>query len=335
MVNQRESEYTKILETISNFEKTGTSQIIYVAGVPGCGKTLTITSALSFKCKNFVHVNCSKLKPRTEIFNRILSKLHCSKKQRRKNTLNDLIVHLKSCKQLHAIFIDEVDLLLTKKQQILYNLFEIPFVENAKLLLILAANTMNLAEKMFDAKICSRMGSNRVYFKPYTSEQLQKIAGSELKNKSGLNEIISKKVACLGGDVRRMNKILREINKKGVVCIEDVEEVIRDMFNPIFVVFLQNLTFKQKLIVFLMKSSKKYSFRELYEVMETYNKIRELGNIEYFMFLDNVVELGRLGILKVDELKKIVTRVYFEDEIESALKDDFEYKIISGKMAKE
>lgn len=60
-----------------------------------------------------------------------------------------------------------MDFLLTKDQQIFYNLFEWAANVTSKLSLILIANTMDFPEKL-SGKINSRMGNNRLVFTPYS-----------------------------------------------------------------------------------------------------------------------------------------------------------------------
>ena len=50
--------------------------------------------------------------------------------------------------QMRVILVDELDALVTKKQTLLYNLFDWPCHQNSKLLVISIANTMDLPERM-------------------------------------------------------------------------------------------------------------------------------------------------------------------------------------------
>lgn len=72
----------------------------------------------------------------------------------------------KKADRMRLIFVDELDALVTKKQTLLYNLFDWPCHQNSKLLIIAVANTMDLPERM-QAKISSRIGNNRLVYEPY------------------------------------------------------------------------------------------------------------------------------------------------------------------------
>lgn len=53
-----------------------------------------------------------------------------------------------SADKLRVLLIDELDALVTKKQTLLYNLFDWPCHSHSKLLVIAIANTMDLPEKL-------------------------------------------------------------------------------------------------------------------------------------------------------------------------------------------
>ena len=52
----------------------------------------------------------------------------------------------KKASSMLVVLIDELDALVTKKQTLLYNLFDWPCNQNSRLLIIAIANTMNLPE---------------------------------------------------------------------------------------------------------------------------------------------------------------------------------------------
>ena len=81
--------------------------------------------------------------------------------------------------KMRVVLIDELDALLTKKQTLLYNLFDWPCNNQSKLLIIAIANTMDLPEKM-QSKIASRIGSNRLVYEPYNKNQIIEIITSRI-----------------------------------------------------------------------------------------------------------------------------------------------------------
>ena len=67
------------------------------------------------------------------------------------------------------------------KTQLLYNLFDWPTHRAARLVILGIANTLDLPERLLP-KISSRLGNNKVVFKPYTAEQLKKIVHARLED---------------------------------------------------------------------------------------------------------------------------------------------------------
>ena len=53
-----------------------------------------------------------------------------------------------NAEKLRIVLIDELDALVTKKQTLLYNLFDWPCHQASRLLLIAIANTMDLPERL-------------------------------------------------------------------------------------------------------------------------------------------------------------------------------------------
>ena len=55
------------------------------------------------------------------------------------------------------IFILQLDLLWTRKQDVMYNIFDWPTKEKAKLIVLAVANTMDLPERMMIKRVASRL----------------------------------------------------------------------------------------------------------------------------------------------------------------------------------
>ena len=60
-----------------------------------------------------------------------------------------------------VVLVDELDQLVTKKNDVIYNFFNWPNQPHSKLIVIAIANTMDLPERYFSSKIRSRLGMSR------------------------------------------------------------------------------------------------------------------------------------------------------------------------------
>lgn len=106
----------------------------------------------------------------------------------------------------------KLDMLCTKKQDVLYNLFDWPYKKNSKWIVVAIANAMNLPEQVM-SKISSRLGLSRMNFQPYTHTELEEIVRLRLEElnvfESDAITFAARKVAAVSGDARRALEICR------------------------------------------------------------------------------------------------------------------------------
>ena len=98
-----------------------------------------------------------------------------------------------------VVLMDELDQLVTPKQDVVYNFFNWPTLIGSKLVVIAIANTMDLPERVMTGRVRSRLGKSstnteavnakrilifvgmvRINFQPYSREQLEKIVEARL-----------------------------------------------------------------------------------------------------------------------------------------------------------
>ena len=142
------------------------------------------------------------------------------------------------------LVVDELDSLVTRKQEVLYNLFEwslsAPRRGVPRLAVIGIANTMDLPERLLP-RILSRAGLRRAPFQPYGREQIEAIVRARLDAcesafASDAVDFASRKVAAVSGDVRRALEICRraaevaEEREAHSATIPDVRAAVKEMF---------------------------------------------------------------------------------------------------------
>ncbi|XP_011080287.1 origin of replication complex subunit 1A [Sesamum indicum] len=238
---------------------------LYIHGVPGTGKTMSVLAVMrnlksevdagSIRPYCFVEINGLKLASPENIYTVIYEGLsgHRVGWKKALHFLNERFSdENKSGKDTRPciLLIDELDLLVTRNQSVLYNILDWPNKPNSKLIVIGIANTMDLPEKLLP-RISSRMGIQRLCFGPYNYQQLQEIILSRLKGIDAFEklaiEFASRKVAAVSGDARRALEICRRAAeladyraKKSplsstdstgkMVGMADVESAIKEMF---------------------------------------------------------------------------------------------------------
>ncbi|KAL9169123.1 hypothetical protein ABFS82_04G058700 [Erythranthe guttata] len=240
---------------------------LYIHGVPGTGKTMSVLAVMrslnaevdagTIRPYCFVEINGLKLASPESIYSVIYEGIsgHRVGWKKALHFLNERFSdENKRGKDTRPciLLIDELDLLVTRNQSVLYNILDWPTKPNSKLIVLGIANTMDLPEKLLP-RISSRMGIQRLCFGPYNYKQLQEIVSSRL---NGINafeklaiEFASRKVAAVSGDARRALEICRRAAEladyrakapplsassdaagKLLVGMADVEAAIKEMF---------------------------------------------------------------------------------------------------------
>ena len=112
-----------------------------------------------------------------------------------------------------VVVMDELDLLVTKKQNVVYNFFEWPNLKHSRLVVVAIANTFDLPERMLNNKVSSRLGLSRISFLPYTHQQMTLIISSRLEGiiviDHGALNFCARKVTGVSGDARRALDLCR------------------------------------------------------------------------------------------------------------------------------
>jgi origin recognition complex subunit 1 len=63
-------------------------------------------------------------------------------------------------RRMCVLVMDELDQLVTKKQTLIYNMFNWPTRPDSNLIVVAIANTMDLPERVLSNKVASRLGNN-------------------------------------------------------------------------------------------------------------------------------------------------------------------------------
>ncbi|MQL79096.1 hypothetical protein Taro_011526, partial [Colocasia esculenta] len=270
----------KEMEEIATFIKSVMSEdqclgrCLYIHGVPGTGKTMTVHAVMRslrsevdsglLRPYSLVEINGLKLASPEAIYRAIYEGLtgHRVGWKKALHLLNERFCEgsrvRKEDSRPCVLLIDELDLLVTRSQSVLYNILDWPTKPNSGLIVIGIANTMDLPEKLLP-RISSRMGIQRLCFGPYNYQQLQEIISSRLKGMDVFEEqaieFASRKVAAISGDARRALEICRRAAEltdyrlkqsprsttrsvsqnsfgkgKFLITITDVEAAIQEMF---------------------------------------------------------------------------------------------------------
>lgn len=191
----RENEFENIYTFVRDKIVDGCGGCIYIAGVPGTGKTATVTQVirklqLESKLKHlpnfeYVDINGMRLTEPHQAYVQMHRQLTGATVPwiQARDMLEKRFTKIKGAKGKNIttiLLIDELDILCNRKQDVVYNLFDWTSKKDSKLVAITIANTMDLPERVLKLKVASRLGLTRITFQPYTFKQLQEVVMARL-----------------------------------------------------------------------------------------------------------------------------------------------------------
>ncbi|XP_053325094.1 origin recognition complex subunit 1 [Spea bombifrons] len=263
----REQEYQDVYNFVESKLLDGTGGCMYISGVPGTGKTATVHEVI--RCLQqaveeedvlppfqYIEINGMKLTDPHQAYVQILKLLTGEKAtaDHAAALLEKRFSTPASKRETTVLLVDELDLLWTRKQNVMYSLFDWPTRKHAKLIVLAIANTMDLPERIMMNRVASRLGLTRMSFQPYTHKQLQQIITSRLNHVKAFDDdaiqLVSRKVAALSGDARRCLDICRRAteicefsskkDESSLVKMPHVIEALEEMFSSPYVIAIKN-----------------------------------------------------------------------------------------------
>ncbi|KAM8713011.1 hypothetical protein ACLKA7_013343 [Drosophila subpalustris] len=221
----REKEFDNIYSFLEGKIQDQCGGCIYVSGVPGTGKTATVTGVIrslqrlvgedKLPAFDFLEINGMRLtEPRqayVQIYKQLTGKTvsweHAHSLLEKRFTTPALR------RVTTVLLVDELDILCNRRQDVVYNLLDWPTKSAARLVVVTIANTMDLPERLLMGKVTSRLGLTRLTFQPYTHKQLQEIVTARLAGSEAFKgeavQLVARKVAAVSGDARRALDICR------------------------------------------------------------------------------------------------------------------------------
>ncbi|KAK2579449.1 hypothetical protein KPH14_002656 [Odynerus spinipes] len=247
----REEEFNNIFTFLEGKLMDKCGGCIYISGVPGTGKTATVNEVIRCLKRSvakgklddfdFIEINGMKLTEPRQAYVQILKQLsgNTCTWEKAYYELEKRFIYTNSKIPMTLLLVDELDLLCTKRQDVVYNLLDWPTKASAKLVVITIANTMDLPERVLMGRVTSRLGLTRLTFQPYNHKQLQEIVITRLKDtdafRSEAIQLVARKVSAVSGDARRALDICRrateiaEMHGKDKVSMDDVNKALLEM----------------------------------------------------------------------------------------------------------
>ncbi|XP_006832648.1 PREDICTED: cell division control protein 6 homolog [Chrysochloris asiatica] len=219
----------KEMDVIRNFlrehicgKKAGS---LYLSGAPGTGKTACLSCILQDlkkELKGFetIMLNCMSLRNAQAVFPAIAQEI-CQEAGSRtagKDMMRKLEKHMTAEKgPMIVLVLDEMDQLDSKGQDVLYTLFEWPWLSNSRLVLIGIANTLDLTDRILPRlQAREKCKPQLLNFPPYTRNQIATILHDRL-NQVSTEQVLdnaavlfcARKISAVSGDVRKALDVCR------------------------------------------------------------------------------------------------------------------------------
>ncbi|XP_067632877.1 origin recognition complex subunit 1 [Eurosta solidaginis] len=256
----RENEFDNIYAFVESKIQDQCGGCMYVSGVPGTGKTATVTGVIRMlqhkQTENklpdfeFVEINGMRLTEPRQAYVQIYKQLtgKTISWEHAHSLLEKRFTTPAPRRITTVLLVDELDILCNRRQDVVYNLLDWPTKSAARLVVVTIANTMDLPERLLMGKVTSRLGLTRLTFQPYSHKQLQEIVTMRLSGsdafKSDAVQLVARKVAAVSGDARRALDICRrateiaeaaippkvnELNQQKFVTIAHVQQALSEM----------------------------------------------------------------------------------------------------------
>lgn len=332
----REFQFDDIYNFITKKLYENEGGCMYISGVPGTGKTATLCEVkrkLNGESKRlpkfkFIEINGMKLAQPNKFCSHFLMELNGMKKNNYQatNILTERFSDMNLSKEFVILFIDELDYLKTKKQDILYHIFDWPNRKNSKLVVLAVANSMDLPERFMVNRVSSRLGLTRLLFHPYSYKELEKIVLSKLGDLNGVEifepdalELICRKVSAVSGDVRRVLDICRRAIEIGImngnskVTMADVDKALKEIFQSTKTIRIQQASIQEQIFLRSFLQNFRSTGLEEYQFIELYKTHSDICHFEG-NFVPNTIELSKivanLDLAKIILLERSHSHLY-------------------------
>lgn len=314
----RENQIKILADNLLPLSRSRIPQNTFIFGLPGIGKTHVVKYVFrqfeeySEKVKT-VYINCWDYKTSHSILSKIALELGVFVQRRGVGKDEVLEKLIEACKKMNkgiAVCLDEVDQLIFKDKEALYDFLRINQYIKNPFGLIFISNNPNVFIKL-EPRIKSSLDIDELEFKPYSLEEMKRILLERLKNaffhfEDGVAILTANHAVKKGGDVRVGLQVLvkagkiAENNNEDKLRVDHVKEVLKEVNKIKPEILKKRISENEKIIVDLVKTRERWTSGDLYS---EYGKIKENPVSERF-FRDLLKHLAEVKLIKMVEVKR-------------------------------
>ncbi|CAL8274237.1 unnamed protein product [Gadus morhua 'NCC'] len=359
----RDAERAAIRSFLEERALGSTPASLYISGAPGTGKTACFHRVLADMKEALnevqtVVLNCMTLRSSHSIFPLLAQRLGGGAGGHSSSALQKLLT---SNGPTVLLVLDEMDQLDSKSQEVLYTIFEWPYLAGSRLCLVGIANALDLTDRILPRlQALPRCRPLLLHFPPYSRQELAAIVQDRLTQASGDGvldasavQFCARKVSAVSGDARKALDICRraveiveaddrkkaadhtEDAKASHVGVPQVARVLSEVYGDRMASSAggegESFPLQQKLLVcclLLLTKSGKHKEVVLGKLHEVYSRLctkRQVGGMAQGECLSLCSLLESRGIFALRKAKEArLTKVFLkieERDVENALKD--------------
>uniref|UniRef100_A0A1B6DK75 Origin recognition complex subunit 1 n=1 Tax=Clastoptera arizonana TaxID=38151 RepID=A0A1B6DK75_9HEMI len=317
----REKEFKNIYGFLKRKIEDHAGGCMYISGVPGTGKTVTVHSVVRFLQQladdgeldpfDFVEVNGLRLTEPRQSYVRILQILTGQKlpAEQAQRTLDKKFSG--KTKRSTVLLVDELDYLCNRRQDVIYNILDWPSKRDSGLVVLTISNTMDLPERTLKGRVTSRMGLTRLMFQPYSHHQLQEIVLDRLAGNKSFHpdavQLVARKVAAVSGDARRALDICRRatelVSENNTVTVTHVESALTQIFTGLRVLAIRSCCKLEQLVLRSLRDETQRTGVDESNVRQVYHHLRSICSLEgNIIFVNGVLMIPNFESYNVSKI---------------------------------
>ncbi|MEM5777008.1 MAG: AAA family ATPase [Candidatus Aenigmatarchaeota archaeon] len=310
----RETQIQELARNIELLAKGKKPENIFIYGPPGIGKTASVKYVFrqfeEFSGIHTIYINTWDYNTTSALLTKIVLSLNYPIPRRglsKDEILEKLVEILKKLKKGLIVCLDEVDQLVTKDQNALYDLVRIGQYVDLPVCVVMISNFKNILAKL-EPRIASSLGLTEIEFKPYTLIEMKDILNERCK--LAFKEPVEEGVVLLcanhainrGGDVRVGLECLRKASRiaeqqnSEKLKVEHVKVVLKDVKSVKMQILKDNLEGIERNLVEILNDGKIYTSTAL--LQEYTNRF---GQISQVALLEHIKRLKDIGLVKTKE----------------------------------
>ncbi len=317
----REYQIEKIAKNLDPASKGRKPQNTFIFGPPGIGKT----ASAKFIFRQFedysgiktIYINTWDYNTSIAVLTKVVHDLDFFVPPRgvaKTEVLNRLIEALNKMKGGLIICLDEVDQLIKKDENALYDLLRINQYVKNPVGLVMISNYKDIFLNL-EPRIKSSLDVEGIEFKPYTIQEMKNILEERCREafrpaviESGVVLLCANHAINRGGDVRVGLEVLRKASRiaedegENKILVDYVKQVLPSVKAVKMEIMKEKLEGVDKNIVDLLAKKKEFTSSELYE-----EYVKTYGNIGQSTLTQHIKHLKDINLVRVKE-SRIKTR---------------------------